>query len=92
MSRSDEIAACRPYLNRLVALIQPKLIVTLGRHSLAWFLPEARLSDVHGILQQIGPYAVFPLYHPAAALLVHARRLAFEAAFQHISAILQQMP
>jgi uracil-DNA glycosylase len=40
------------------------------------------------IRQQIGPYAVFPLYHPAAVLRVHARRLPFEAAFQHISAIL----
>jgi len=68
----EEIAAFRPYLNREIAILQPELIVTLGRYSMAKFLPDVKISQVHGRLHQViwqekNQY-VLPMYHPAAAL------------------------
>jgi DNA polymerase len=64
----DEIAACRPYLDRQEAALDPAVIVTLGRHSLRRYLPDARIGEVHGRLRRSGGRFVFPMYHPAAAL------------------------
>src|SRR5207244_5205980 len=64
----DEIEACSEYLARQTAAIRPQVIVTLGRHSLARFLPGQPISRVHGSAQKIGSVTVFPMYHPAAAL------------------------
>lgn len=57
-----------PWLERQLALIQPKLIVALGRYALAYFAPGAKLAEVHGRLIRDGDRALFPMYHPAAAL------------------------
>jgi uracil-DNA glycosylase len=64
----DEIAACRPYLDRQEAALDPAVIVTLGRHSLRRYLPDARIGEVHGRLRRSGGRFVYPMYHPAAAL------------------------
>lgn len=68
----EEIDAFRPYLNREIELINPKLIITLGRFSMAKFLPDARVSQVHGRLHKVmwqdKLQFVLPMYHPAAAL------------------------
>ncbi|MFZ5854892.1 MAG: uracil-DNA glycosylase family protein [Chloroflexota bacterium] len=70
----DEIAACAPYLRRQLEVLEPALVVTLGRHSLGTFMPGARISQVHGTARPAdpgrGPQAalVFAMYHPAAAL------------------------
>ncbi len=64
----DEIAACAPYLTRQIALIQPKVVVTLGKHSMSRFFPGEQVSKIHGRLRNIGGQPVLPLYHPAAAL------------------------
>ncbi|MDQ2935204.1 MAG: uracil-DNA glycosylase [Chloroflexota bacterium] len=64
----DEIAACRPFLERQERALDAALIVTLGRHSLQRYLPGARISSVHGQLRRQGGRHVFPMYHPAAAL------------------------
>ncbi|MGZ6255850.1 MAG: uracil-DNA glycosylase family protein [Candidatus Limnocylindria bacterium] len=64
----DEINACRPYLERQEAALDPAVIVTLGRHSLRRYLPDARIGEVHGRLRRSGGRFVFPMYHPAAAL------------------------
>lgn len=64
-----EIAACAPYyLSRQIALLAPQVIVTLGRHALAWFLPKESLAKLHGAPRRVGERWLFPLYHPAAAL------------------------
>ena len=61
-----------PYLQKQLQIIQPKVIVTLGRHSMESFLPHAVIGDVHGQVQQVqlgeSTVALVPLYHPAAAL------------------------
>jgi uracil-DNA glycosylase family 4 len=64
----EEIAACRPYLDRQEDALDPAVIVTLGRHSLRRYLPDARIGEVHGRLRRSGSRFVYPMYHPAAAL------------------------
>jgi DNA polymerase len=60
--------ACRPFLDRQIELIQPKLVVTLGRFSMARAFPKARISRIHGQPRKIGGVIYYPMYHPAAAL------------------------
>jgi DNA polymerase len=70
----DEIAACYPYLQRQLAVIDPALVVTLGRHSMGRFIPGARIGQAHGTLHPMDPATgarsalVYAMYHPAAAL------------------------
>jgi uracil-DNA glycosylase family 4 len=66
--RADEVAHSWPWLEAQLAVIEPELIVPLGRHALARFDPHARIGDVHGRPYSAGGHALFPLYHPAAAL------------------------
>jgi DNA polymerase len=63
-----EIEACSTYLERQTRSLNPKVIVTLGRFSMARFFPNARISAIHGNAQRIGDRLVVPMYHPAAAL------------------------
>jgi uracil-DNA glycosylase len=63
--KADEVAHWMPVLQREVELIQPRLIVPLGRHALKHFAPAAKIADVHGKLVD---GRLFPLYHPAAAM------------------------
>ena len=66
-----EILAYKPFLNEEIEIIDPSLIVTLGRFSMTKFLPEVKVSQVHGRLHKIvwsgKPLFVLPMYHPAAA-------------------------
>jgi len=64
----EEIEACKPFLDRQIELIGPKLVVTLGRFSMARAFPKARISRVHGQHRKIGGVIYYPMYHPAAAL------------------------
>lgn len=64
----DEIEACREYLDRQITLLQPKVVVTLGRFSMARAFPNARISQVHGQPKKIQGVVYYPMYHPAAAL------------------------
>ena len=70
----DEIAACAPYLERQLEVLDPAVIVTLGRHSMGRFMPGARISQAHGTTAPADPAmgapdaTVFAMYHPAAAL------------------------
>jgi uracil-DNA glycosylase family 4 len=64
----EEIEACKPFLDRQIELIQPKLVVTLGRFSMARAFPKARISRIHGQPRKVGGVLYYPMYHPAAAL------------------------
>lgn len=64
----DEIAACRPFLDHQLELIQPALIVTLGRFSMARFFPGQTITRVHGQLTPVDGSTCVPMFHPAAAL------------------------
>lgn len=64
----DELTACSVYLDKQIETINPHVIVTLGRISMAKFLPAARISSVHGHTFWVRNRLVVPMYHPAAAL------------------------
>lgn len=64
----DELQACNEYLERQIQAINPRVIVTLGRFSMAKFLPNARISSVHGQATWVKGRLIVPMYHPAAAL------------------------
>ena len=68
----SEIDSCRGWLDRQIAIIQPRIIVTLGRFALKKFLPQAKITRLHGRSQIISflgrRFLLFPLFHPATAL------------------------
>jgi uracil-DNA glycosylase family 4 len=68
----DEKKAFWPYLLKQLQIIQPKVVITLGRHSMEYFLPDMKISQVHGQPKRIkfgdDKLVIIPLYHPAAAL------------------------
>jgi uracil-DNA glycosylase family 4 len=63
-----ELEACSNYLERQIAGINPLVIVTLGRYSMARYLPNAKISQVHGQRQWVKGRLIVTMYHPAAAL------------------------
>jgi uracil-DNA glycosylase family 4 len=77
----DEIAACSEYLDRQLAAIDPLMVVTLGRFSMARWFPGDKISKIHGQHKQFGRVTVVPMYHPAAALRATAVKLQIEADF-----------
>jgi uracil-DNA glycosylase len=64
----EEKSAFLPYLKQQLDIIKPKLIVTLGRHSMDSLLPGLRISEVHGQPKRLNGRVYLPLFHPAAAL------------------------
>ena len=64
----EEKADFLPYLEKQLEVIQPKIVVTLGRHSLNCFLPDLQISAVHGQPKRYKGQVYLPLFHPAAAL------------------------
>jgi DNA polymerase len=70
----NEIAACAPYLKRQLEVLDPAVVVTLGRYSLQTFMPGARIGAVHGTIGPVDPATgatnavTYAMYHPAAAL------------------------
>ncbi len=85
-----EIAACSHYLDRQIELLQPKVIVTLGRHSLGRFLPGETISKAHGRPRRKGDYIIYPMYHPAAALHQPSLRQTMEDGFKGLPAVIAQ--
>jgi uracil-DNA glycosylase len=64
----EELEACRPYLERQIAAINPPVIVTLGRFSMAHFISHGKISGIHGMSHWVNGRMIVPMYHPAAAL------------------------
>jgi uracil-DNA glycosylase family 4 len=86
----EEIEACQPFLDRQIELIQPKMIVTLGRFSMARAFPKARISHIHGQPRKIGDIVYYPMYHPAAALHQPSLRRTIEEDMLRIPQLLEQ--
>ncbi len=85
----DEKTAFLPYLEAQLAIIQPKLVVTLGRHSMNCFLPDLQISKVHGQPKRYKGMVYLPLFHPAAALYNGAMRQTLIDDFARIPAVLE---
>jgi DNA polymerase len=91
----EEKKAFWPYLVRQLDVIQPKLVVTLGRHSMEYFLPNQKISAVHGEPKRITfgerKQVVMPLFHPAAALYNGGLRQTLLDDFSRIPAIISKI-
>lgn len=88
---SGEIQACSKWLNHQIEIIQPKMIITLGRYSLARYFPNESIGKIHGKPRKIGKIIYYPMYHPAAALHQGSLRNIIEADMQRIPQILAQV-
>lgn len=89
--QDEEKAAFLPYLHKQLAIIQPKLIVTLGRHPMSAFLPDWRISEIHGQPKRKNGIVYLPLYHPAAALYNGGMRDTLIEDFKKIPKILAKI-
>lgn len=85
----SEKDAFLPFLERQLDVIDPLLVVTLGRHSMNCFLPSLQISQVHGEPKKKGKRVYLPLYHPAAALYNGALRETLKEDFTNIPQILK---
>ena len=88
----SEIAACSKYLDRQIELINPRLIVTLGRFSLGRFFPGESITRARGSLRQKDGRLIFPVMHPAAALRRPELRTTMVQDFRAIADALAQSP
>jgi uracil-DNA glycosylase len=71
----DEIAMCKTYLDRQIKALKPQVIVTLGRYSMAKYVPNTKISDIHGrIFQRPDGVCIMSLYHPAVALYSESQK------------------
>lgn len=91
----EEKAAFSPYLQRQLEVINPKVVITLGRHSLSFFLPKAKIGELHGQAQTIEfgdqKIVLIPLFHPAAALYNGSMRQTLIDDFLTVPKLIQQM-
>jgi DNA polymerase len=91
----DEKKAFWPYLLKQLQIIQPKVVVTLGRHSMEYFLPGMYISQIHGQAKRIqfGDHKliIIPLYHPAAALYNGSLRQTLIDDFVNVPKIIELM-
>ncbi len=92
----EEIEACMPWLHEQIKIIEPKIIVTLGRHAMEHFIPGKKISEVHGqafrrTFPDIGEQIFFALYHPAAALYNGSMRATLIADFKKIPKVIEKL-
>jgi len=86
----EELAACNEYLERQIAAINPKIIITLGRFSMGKYMPGAKISAVHGQMRRIGERFVIAMFHPAAALHQASLKPAILKDFAQLPKLLEQ--
>jgi len=80
----EELSACGEFLDRQIEAINPRLVVTLGRFSMAKYLPNAKISRIHGQPQWVDDRLIVPMYHPAAALHQPALRSTVKEDFSYL--------
>ena len=85
-----EINNCRHWLDKQINIIVPRIIVTLGRYSMARYFPGKTISKIHGIAQKNEGIVYFPMYHPAAALHQQSLRQTIEADMKKIPGLLAE--
>ena len=89
--RPSEKEESWPYLLRQLRVIEPKLVVTLGRHSMGYFVPNQTITQAHGTLIEGGEWPVLPVYHPAAALYNNKLRVTLQEDFAALAAALENL-
>lgn len=86
----EELLACAAYLDRQIEAINPLIIVTLGRFSMAKFLPNVRISEVHGQPAWVKGRLIIPMFHPAAALHQPSLKTSVERDFSRLPEWIEQ--
>jgi len=86
----QEIVNCRGWLERQIELIRPRMIVTLGRYSMALFFPGKSISKIHGTAEKREGIIYYAMYHPAAALHQQSLREIIKADMLKIPELLAQ--
>lgn len=91
----EEKKAFWPYLVKQLQIVRPKVVITLGRHSMEYFLPDARISVIHGEAKRITfgdeKLVIVPLYHPAAALYNGSMRQTLIDDFMRVPRVIELM-
>jgi uracil-DNA glycosylase family 4 len=86
----SEIENCRKWLDRQIEIIQPRMIITLGRYSLMRYFPNESIGKIHGKARKLQDVVYYPMYHPAAALHQGSLRRTIEADMLRIPQVLAQ--
>ncbi|HEY9121838.1 MAG TPA: uracil-DNA glycosylase [Brevefilum sp.] len=86
----EELEACKPYLERQIAAINPDVIVTLGRFSMGHFINNGKISSIHGRTFWSGGRMIVPMYHPAAALHQPSLRSVVLEDFQKLPGMIKE--
>jgi DNA polymerase len=84
----EELKACNLFLDQQLQIINPSVIVTLGRFSMAKFFPHAKISEIHGQPTRVKGMLVVPFFHPAAALHRPSLRSVVEEDFAKLPALI----
>ncbi len=86
----DEISACSPWLEQQLEIIQPKVIVTLGRFSMSRYFPGQSIGRIHGQPKEIDGLLIVPMYHPAAALHQGSLRRTIQEDFAKLPGLVEE--
>ena len=86
----EEIEAYKPYLSRQIRIIDPKVIAPLGRFSMNYFLPNAKISKDQGKIFWMRDKIVMPIYHPAAALRSSSVLIAIKESFAKLKKVVEK--
>ena len=89
--KPDETTACRSHLDRQIELVRPRIIITLGRFSMARYFPGASIPRIHGRPKRSGGVIYYPMFHPAAALHQPRWRPLIEEDMKQIPALLAEL-
>jgi DNA polymerase len=87
----DEITACKPYLDRQTEILDPLVIVTLGRFSMSRYFPNGKITQIHGQPKFDATRAYLPLFHPAAVLRNSALQRDMEADVKRIPELVEKV-
>jgi DNA polymerase len=88
--KPSEIEAHKPYLTRQIEIINPKVIVTLGRFAMNYFLPSATITKDQGKVFEVDGRIIYPLFHPAAALRSTKTLKILEQSFKRLPSIIDK--
>lgn len=88
----EEVAACDVWLTRHLAVLRPRVVVTLGRHAMGKWLAGESIMRIHGKPRVVNGLTIFPMLHPAAALRSPSLRPAMVADFAALAILLATAP
>jgi uracil-DNA glycosylase family 4 len=87
----DEVETCTGnYLQHQIEIVNPSIIVTLGRHSMGWFFKGAKITQIHGQMRKVDDRFVIAMFHPAAALHQQSLRSTILADFARLPELLKE--